>query len=90
MNFVVVSSVGIKWVDCTCANNVDPDMTAHNKPSHQDLHSLPFCFLLSAVTTVCISGYVPYQGWTSSLNSGMIGLKCNYGKDSVNHLKSNA
>ena len=26
------------------ANNVDPDETAHNEPSHQDLHCLPFCF----------------------------------------------
>ena len=26
------------------ANSVDPDETAHNEPSHQDLHCLPFCF----------------------------------------------
>ena len=25
------------------ANNVDPDETAHNEPSHQDLHYLPVC-----------------------------------------------
>ena len=25
----------------TCANSVDPDETAHNEPSHQDLHCLP-------------------------------------------------
>ena len=28
----------------TCANSVDPDEMACNKPSHQDLHCLPFCF----------------------------------------------
>ena len=28
----------------TCANIVDPDETARNKPSHQDIHCLPFCF----------------------------------------------
>ena len=26
------------------ANSVDPDEMAHNEPSHQDLHCLPFCF----------------------------------------------
>ena len=26
------------------ANSVDPDETAHNEPSHQDLHCLAFCF----------------------------------------------
>ena len=28
----------------TCTNSADPDETARNEPSHQDLHSLPFCF----------------------------------------------
>ena len=27
------------------ANSVDPDETAHNEPSYQDLHCLPFCFV---------------------------------------------
>ena len=27
----------------TNVNNVDPDETAHNEPSHQDLHCLPVC-----------------------------------------------
>ena len=26
------------------AKSVDPDETAHNEPSHQDLCCLPFCF----------------------------------------------
>ena len=26
------------------ANCTDSDETAHNEPSHQDLHCLPFCF----------------------------------------------
>ena len=25
-------------------NNADPDETAHNELSHQDLHCLPFCY----------------------------------------------
>ena len=28
----------------TFANSADPDEMAHNEPSHQDLHCLPFCF----------------------------------------------
>ena len=28
----------------TYANSVDPDEMAHNEPSHQDQHRLPFCF----------------------------------------------
>ena len=28
----------------TCANRVDPDEMAQNKPFHQDLHCLPFSF----------------------------------------------
>ena len=26
------------------ANSEDPDETARNEPSHQDLHYLPFCY----------------------------------------------
>ena len=29
--------------DIRFANSVDPDETAHNEPSHLDLHCLPFC-----------------------------------------------
>ena len=29
----------------SCGNSVDPDETAHNELSHQDLHCLPFCLL---------------------------------------------
>ena len=32
----------------TCANSVDPDETARNEPSHQDLHCLQFCFSSSS------------------------------------------
>ena len=28
----------------TYANSVDPDETARNEPSHQDIYCLPFCF----------------------------------------------
>ena len=28
----------------TFANSVDPEETAHNEPSPQDLHCLPFCY----------------------------------------------
>ena len=27
-----------------CLNSEDPDETALNEPSHQDIHCLPFCF----------------------------------------------
>ena len=40
--FLILSALQTK--PDTCANIVDPDETAHNKPSHQDLYSLPFCF----------------------------------------------
>ena len=30
------------------ANSVDPDETAHHKPSHQDLHCLHRCLVWSA------------------------------------------
>ena len=28
----------------TVANSADPDETARNEPSHQDLHCLPLCY----------------------------------------------
>ena len=34
----------------TFVNSVDPDETAHNEPSHQDLHCLPFYYLLLTET----------------------------------------
>ena len=33
----------------TCPNSVDPDEMAHNKPSRQNLHCLPFCFFFCFV-----------------------------------------
>ena len=33
-----------------CKQCVDPDETAHNEPSHQDLHCLPFCSSFTTVT----------------------------------------
>ena len=30
----------------TCVNNVNPDETARNESSHQDLHYLPFFFYI--------------------------------------------
>ena len=30
----------------TCANSIDPDETARNEPSHQDLHCLPLFLIL--------------------------------------------
>ena len=34
------------------ANCVESDETAHNEPSHQDLHCLPFCFEILMVTPI--------------------------------------
>ena len=39
----------------TCANSVDPDKTAHNEPSHQDLHCLPFCLFFCLLFCVLIT-----------------------------------
>ena len=40
--FLTISSLQTKTD--AFANNADPDETAHNEPSHQDLHCLPFCY----------------------------------------------
>ena len=34
------------------ANSVDPDETAHNEPSHQDIRCLPFCIGFSTETPI--------------------------------------
>ena len=31
----------------TCANSANPDEIVRNKPPHQDLHCLPFCFFFN-------------------------------------------
>ena len=50
-----------------CANSIDPDETAHNEPSHQDLHFLSFCFSFLTETHICTSAHVQIQGWKSPL-----------------------
>ena len=40
--FLILSSLKINTD--TFANSVDPDETARNEPSHQDLHCLPLCY----------------------------------------------
>ena len=48
-----------------CASSVDPDKTAHNEPSHQDIHYLPLLFF-DLKTPMCIGGHVQIQCWKSS------------------------
>ena len=47
------------------ANSADPDEMAHNKPSHQDLHCLPFCFRVLTETPIPNNGYVQILRWNS-------------------------
>ena len=60
----------------TCANSVDPDETARNGPSHQDLHYLPFGFfdytLKPLFEAVDMSKFK--DGRVHYRNSGMKGL----------------
>ena len=41
---------------------VNPDETARDEPSHQDLHFLPFRFWFLTETPICTSGRVQIQG----------------------------
>ena len=49
----------------TLANSADPEETARNEPSLQDLHCLPFCFLPQTESPICINTRV--QGRNSPL-----------------------
>ena len=46
-----------RQVQIPCANSVDPDETAHNEPSHQDLHGLHRC----PVRSVGLKGLISYH-----------------------------
>ena len=37
-----------------CANSVEPDETARDELSHQDLHCLPFCFITIIIIIIII------------------------------------
>ena len=48
----------------TCVNGVDPDETARNEPSHQDLQCLQlYCFFFLSLTEtfICNSGHVQFK-----------------------------
>ena len=49
------------------ANSVDPDETACNEPSHQDLHCLPFCFLVFYLHPHLQQWTCPVQSWKRPL-----------------------
>ena len=52
----------------TCGNSVDPDDTARNEPSHQDLHCLPSLFailLFFRLNPLFVSVDVQIQEWKS-------------------------
>ena len=46
------------------SNSVDPDETAHNEPSHLDIHCLPM-FLIYNCHPFDSNGYVQMQRWKS-------------------------
>ena len=54
----------------TCANSVDPDKTACNKPLHQTPNCLPFCYTFKCLTEtpICSNEWVQIQGWKSSFH----------------------
>ena len=57
----------------TFANSADPDETALNKPSHQDLHCLQFL----TEAPICNIGCVQMQRWKSMLeisSGGWVGV----------------
>ena len=45
------------------ANSVDPDEMAHNEPSHQDLHYLPFCSWILIDIPILNSWFDQIQRW---------------------------
>ena len=68
------------------ANSVDPDETALNEPSHQDLHCLPFCYYLLTETPICNNVCVQIQRWKSPFQK----LKGDMVKnDRINNLTGN-
>ena len=56
------------------AKSVDPDQTAHNELSQEDLHCLPFCNYFLSETPIQNNESVQIQRWKSLLqNSGVKG-----------------
>ena len=59
----------------TFANSVDPDEMAHYEPSHQDLHCLPFCFILWLISLVATMNVSKFKnGRVHFRNLGVKGL----------------
>ena len=53
----------------TFANSADPDETAHNEPSHQDLQCLPCSYRYLSQTPICNNGCVQTQRWKSQFQN---------------------
>ena len=62
-------------------NSMDPDETAHNEPSQQDLHCLPFCSLFITVTLLSTIDM-------SKLKNGRVHLKQNIRDERVKFTRS--
>ena len=60
--FLTLSSLKTKQI---FANSVDPDETALNEPSNQDIHCLLYCFVADFL--LCNNGYAQVQKWKSPL-----------------------
>ena len=52
----------------TFANSVGTDEMACNEQSHQDLHCLPFCFLILIETPVCKKWMCPNSEMEESIS----------------------
>ena len=59
----------------TSANSADPDETARNEPSHQDLHCFPFWYWFLTETPICNNDEFKIKdGKLHFINSGLKGL----------------
>ena len=58
-------------------NSADPDETARNKPSHQDLQCLPICYWFLTKSLIATMDVTKFgDGRVHLINSGVKGLTC--------------
>ena len=67
LRLAVVAAI-IKYF-CNHANNVDPDETAQNEPSHQDLRCFPF-----SITKTCLYNFDPLKPHFYIVKLGLTGV----------------
>ena len=59
--FVKVILSSLQTSSDTFANSADPDETARDEPSYQDIHDIPFCLIFFTETPICNNGCVRVQ-----------------------------